>query len=105
MKVSRMKVATLRADKFIFALVVGLLTVTTPTQSLRAQGFDCIERERALAMLSTIKDQLKKSYYDRGQSCRCGNGLLCFFFSPCPSPAGMKKVGSDLELAFLFSGI
>ena len=51
------------ARKFIFALV-GLFIVGLAPQSLHAQSFDRIERERALSMLSTIKDQLKKNYYD-----------------------------------------
>jgi Holliday junction resolvasome RuvABC endonuclease subunit len=51
------------ARKFILA-VVGLFIVGLAPQSLHAQSFDRIERERALSMLSTIKDQLKKNYYD-----------------------------------------
>jgi hypothetical protein len=41
-----------------------LLAIVCSTKTLFAQGFDRIERERALAMLATIKDQLKKNYYD-----------------------------------------
>ncbi|HYG09251.1 MAG TPA: S41 family peptidase [Pyrinomonadaceae bacterium] len=52
------------ARKFILT-VVGLCVVgLLAPQALRAQSFDRIERERALTMLSNVKDQLKKHYYD-----------------------------------------
>lgn len=51
--------------KFIFAAAVALFLVGLLTpQTIRAQSFDRIERERALLMLSNVKNQLKKNYYD-----------------------------------------
>lgn len=52
------------ARKFIFAAVGLFLVVGLTAQTLRAQSFDRIERERALTMLGNVKDQLKKHYYD-----------------------------------------
>ena len=59
-----LRVAPFGADRFILSVAVLALAIACPIQTLRAQGFDRIERERALSMLSTIKDQLKKNYYD-----------------------------------------
>lgn len=58
----RLRVALFRAH--IPGVVFLLLAIVCSTKTLFAQGFDRIERERALAMLATIKDQLKKNYYD-----------------------------------------
>ena len=52
------------ARKFIFAAVGLFVCVGLAPQSLHAQSFDRIERERALTMLGNVKDQLKKNYYD-----------------------------------------
>ena len=53
------------ARRSAFAAVVAVLFVSLiAPQSLGAQAFDRIERERALTMLSNVKDQLKKNYYD-----------------------------------------
>ncbi|HEX8424156.1 MAG TPA: S41 family peptidase [Pyrinomonadaceae bacterium] len=43
---------------------VGLFLAVLTPQTLRAQAFDRIERERAQTMLSVIKSELKKNYYD-----------------------------------------
>lgn len=64
MKLSGIDACASRAGKLIFAVALGLAGVAVAPQSLRAQGLDRIERERALAMLSNIKDDLKKNYYD-----------------------------------------
>jgi len=48
----------------IFAATVGFFTVGLMPQTLHAQSFDRIERERALTMLGNVKEQLKKHYYD-----------------------------------------
>jgi C-terminal processing protease CtpA/Prc len=53
------------ARKVIFAAVVLFCVIALAPQALQAQSFDRIERERALLMLSNVKDQLKKNYYDR----------------------------------------
>ncbi|HEX8456111.1 MAG TPA: S41 family peptidase [Pyrinomonadaceae bacterium] len=50
--------------KIIFTAVALFIVCGVAPQTLRAQSFDRIERERALTMLSNIKDQLKKNYYD-----------------------------------------
>ncbi len=52
--------------KFIFAAAVAALFLVglLAPQSIRAQSFDRIERERTLTMLSNVKEQLKKHYYD-----------------------------------------
>jgi carboxyl-terminal processing protease len=58
-----MSAAAAFARQGIFAAVLFLVVGFAP-QALHAQSFDRIERERALSMLSNIKDQLKKNYYD-----------------------------------------
>lgn len=63
-KLSGIDACASRARKLIFAVALGLAAVAVAPQSLRAQGLDRIERERALSMLSNIKDDLKKNYYD-----------------------------------------
>lgn len=53
--------------KFIFAAAAAaalFLAGLLMPQSIRAQSFDRIERERTLTMLGNIKEQLKKHYYD-----------------------------------------
>jgi carboxyl-terminal processing protease len=52
------------ARKFIFATVALFVIGLLAPQTLRAQSFDRIERERTLRMLDNVKDQLKKHYYD-----------------------------------------
>ena len=55
------------ARKFVFAAACGALFVglaAPPPPPVRAQAFDRIERERAQTMLSVIKSELKKNYYD-----------------------------------------
>jgi carboxyl-terminal processing protease len=52
------------ARKFIFTAVGLCVLIGLAPQALHAQSFDRIERERALTMLSNVKDQLKKNYYD-----------------------------------------
>ncbi|HEV2800950.1 MAG TPA: S41 family peptidase [Pyrinomonadaceae bacterium] len=54
----------LATRKVIFAAVALFVVCAVAPQTLRAQSFDRIERERALTMLSNIKEQLKKHYYD-----------------------------------------
>jgi len=65
-KHSRKSVFTLFtfSRRFIFALACTLLTFWLAPQPLQAQAFDRIERERALTMLSVLKNELKKNYYD-----------------------------------------
>ncbi len=62
MIVSGMKVATF--VRFIFSVVFFALTIACPTQSLRAQGLDRIERERVISMLNIVKKDLTSNYYD-----------------------------------------
>jgi carboxyl-terminal processing protease len=50
--------------KFMCAAVALFVVALLAPQSLSAQSFDRIERERALRMLDNVKDQLKKNYYD-----------------------------------------
>ena len=64
LKVSGIATCPSRARKLIFAVALGLAAFALAPQSLRAQGLDRIERERALSMLNSIKDDLKKNYYD-----------------------------------------
>lgn len=45
------------------ALVLSLVVLVFPT-SLQAQSFGALDRERGQMMLGTIKDELKKNYYD-----------------------------------------
>lgn len=52
------------ARKIILAAAFALLTLSLTPQILHAQSLDRIERERALLMLSNVKDQLKKHYYE-----------------------------------------
>lgn len=49
-----------------YVVVVGLvlMTITLAGIPARAQGFDRIERERALSMLNIVKNDLKNNYYD-----------------------------------------
>lgn len=59
-----MKVSPKRFGKVIGALVFGFFIVALVPHALRAQSLDRIERERALSMLSNIKNELKNNYYD-----------------------------------------
>jgi C-terminal processing protease CtpA/Prc len=52
------------ARKGLFAVAVAIFIVGLTPQPIRAQAFDRIERERAQTMLSVIKSELKKNYYD-----------------------------------------
>lgn len=53
-----------RVHQKIGALVFGLFLVVPIATTLQAQSIDRIERERALSMLSNIKNELKNNYYD-----------------------------------------
>ena len=64
MKLSGIDACASGARKLIFAVALGLLTLAVAPQSLRAQGFDQIERGRALSMLNIVKSDLKNNYYD-----------------------------------------
>lgn len=55
-----------RPRKAIGTLVLGLFVVLLAPQNSSAQSIDRIERERALTMLSNIKNELKSNYYDPG---------------------------------------
>jgi len=54
----------LRLRYLVLVVGVSLLLASLGSASVCAQGFDRIERERAISMLGNIKDELKKSYYD-----------------------------------------
>jgi C-terminal processing protease CtpA/Prc len=47
------------------AFILGLVLLVTPSV-VRAQSFGSLDRERGQMMLSTIKDELKRNYYDPG---------------------------------------
>ncbi|MCM3873408.1 MAG: S41 family peptidase [Pyrinomonadaceae bacterium] len=53
-----------RTRKLIFLVAFGLVGLVVAPQSLHGQGFDQIERGRALSMLSIVKSDLKNNYYD-----------------------------------------
>ncbi len=65
-KLSGIDACASRSGKFIFAVALGLAAVAVAPQSLRGQGFDQIERGRALSMLNNVKNELKNNYYDPG---------------------------------------
>jgi hypothetical protein len=58
----RLRVAPFRADKFTLSVAFFLQSLVCSTKTLRAYGFDRLERSLSL-VLSKIKDQLKKNYH------------------------------------------
>lgn len=67
MKYNRKTVASLSTfvRRIMFAAAaLSLLFVSLAPQTLRAQQLDSFERGRAQRMLSVLKDELKKNYYD-----------------------------------------
>lgn len=64
MRSSIRNVFTRRLAYLVLVAGVSLLLASVGSEPLRGQGLDRIERERALSMLSNIKDDLKKNYYD-----------------------------------------
>ena len=64
MKFSFRNVFAGRHTCLVLVTCASLLLILMRSAPLRAQGLDRIERERALSMLSNVKDELKKNYYD-----------------------------------------
>lgn len=66
MKYCRKTVASLPAfgRRLMFAAALCLLAVSLMPQPAAAQALDSFERGRAQRMLSVLKDELKKNYYD-----------------------------------------
>jgi C-terminal processing protease CtpA/Prc len=64
MKFQRFTPAGLRLRVSIVTFFLVLITVTLCPESLRAQEFGSIERDRAKVMLNSVKNEIKKNYYD-----------------------------------------
>lgn len=64
MKTNSRNVSACRFTYLVLVAFVSLLLILAESAPLNAQGLDRIDRERALSMLSNVKDELKKNYYD-----------------------------------------
>ena len=64
MKISSRNVSACRFTYLLLVAFASLMLVLIGSAPLRAQGLDRIDRERALSMLSNVKEELKKNYYD-----------------------------------------
>ena len=64
MKVNNINVSTRSARNYMFVAALVLIAILLAPQSLSAQQFGSIERDRSKVMLTSVKNEIKKSYYD-----------------------------------------